>query len=160
MPILNPTVRERIIREIVTALGDTAGELRGLQDWKAVYRGRMGFYPEELPAITVNPRQDQAERREFGRQRLAMEVEVQAVFPTALPVAAADSEASPLGEAIAGAIVSAVMAGTEEFNRLVDDVAYSTGGVTDYPDETQQATIVEAVFLITFRTALGDPYNQ
>ena len=160
MAILNPTIRERIIREIVTSLGDTAGELRGLQDWKPVARGRMDYEPEELPFITVNPGQDQAARSQMGRQSLEMAVNVIALFPTALPVVAAEAEPSELGEAILGAIVFAVMAGTTELNALVDDVAYVTGGIADYPDDTEQVTVVEAAFTIKYRTVLGDPYNQ
>lgn len=160
MPTLNPTIRERIIREIVAALGDTAGELRGLQDWKPVVRGRMDYEPEELPFITVNPAQDQATRVQMGRQSLEMAVNVIALFPTALPAVAADATPSELGEAILGAIILAVVAGTTKLNALADDVAYVTGGIADYPAETEQVTIVEAAFTIKYRTALGDPYNQ
>lgn len=160
MAILNPTIRERIIREIVTSLGETAGELRGLQDWNPVVRGRVDYEPEELPFITVNPQQDTATRSQMGRQSLEMAVNVVALFPTALPVVAADATPSELGEAILGAIILAVMAGTTELNALVDDIAYVTGGIADYPGETEQVTVVETSFTVKYRTALGDPYNQ
>lgn len=160
MAILNPTIRERIIREIVVSLGETAGELRGLQDWKDVVRGRTDYDPEELPLITVNPAQDRASRVQYGRQHLEMDVQVVALFPTALPAVAADATPSELGEAILGAIILAVMAGTDALNVLVDDIAYTQGGIADYPAETEQITVVEASYTIKYRTALGDPYNQ
>lgn len=160
MPILNPTIRERIIREIVTSLGETAGELHGLQDWKSVERGRVDNEPDELPFITVNPGQDTATRVQMGKQSLEMKVSVIAIFPTALPVVAVENTASCLGEAILGAVILSVMAGTDELNSIIDDISYVLGGIDDYPRETDQETVVGADFIIKYRTALGDPYNQ
>lgn len=141
-------------------MGDTAGELRGLQDWKSIQRGRVDYEPEELPFITVNPGQDTATKSQFGKQSLEMQVSVTALFPTALPVVAADSTPSEIGEAILGAVILAVLTGSDALRALVDDVAYTQGGIADYPEETQQVTVVEAHFVVKYRTALGDPYNQ
>lgn len=159
MPV-SPTIRERIIREIVTSLGDTAVELHGLQDWRSVERGRVDYEPGEVPFLTVNPGQDSVTRAQYGRQTMEMEVGVIAIYPTDGPAVIADTSPSELAEIILGTLIQAVMAGTTALNALIDDLAYTRGGVSEYPGETEQMTIVEAYFTVKYRTALGDPYNQ
>ncbi|MFP5259299.1 MAG: hypothetical protein ACLGQH_09770 [Acidobacteriota bacterium] len=160
MPTLSPTIRERIIREIVTSLGASNVDLYGLQDWKSVQRGRVDYEPGEVPFITVNPGQDTATRTQYGRQTMKMEVGVIAIYPTDGPAVTSDASPSELAEIILGTLIQAVMAGTTALKALIDDLAYTRGGVGDYPDETQQMTVVEAYFTVTYRIAKGDPYNQ
>jgi hypothetical protein len=159
MATLNPTIRELVIREVVALLAMLPGELRGLQDWRGVHRGRTGFDPEDLPAITILPGMESPTKKQFGKQTVAMDISVQALFPTALP-AVAGSGPSEIGEAILGALILTVMAGADGLHALVDDIAYTSGGIAEYPADTEQVTIVEAVFSIIYRTAIGDPYNQ
>ncbi len=160
MATLNPTIRERVIREVVTLLEAMPGELAGLQDWRAVTRGRVDYDPEELPLINILPGMDASTRLQFGKSTMRMDVSVQALFPTALPAVAANATASEVGEAILGALILSVLAGSVGLDALVDDIAYTSGGINEYPADTEQVTVVEAVFSITYRIARGDPYNQ
>jgi len=43
---------------------------------------------------------------------------------------------------------------------LVDDIAYSGGGVEDYPAMKDEAVVVTATFTVSYMTTIGNPYTQ
>lgn len=149
------SIRERIIKAVLVPLGAiTTANGYSTDMGLRVHRGRMGFAKlDELPAISVFPRVETAEETAYGSTAHTMAVDVYGV------AVCQPSEASVSSERIL-ADLRLAMGAAGDLGGLASRVAYTGGGMEEYPDVTGQAVTVTASFEIHYETRRGDPYNQ
>lgn len=144
------TIRETIIQAIVDSVdGYTFTALAGAD----VYRGRIRFQEqlEDLPLISVIPRQEEAGIGNYGQSLCTMEVVVGAI------AAIGAANPSELAEAVHGELIKAAFRVAPADARKM---AYAGGGIEQYPDELGQPLLAVSITLaVEYETDLGDPYT-
>lgn len=139
------TIRELILQDLVT-------QLETLSGYGSIHRGKTFFVYADLPCISLLPGVETSERR-YGKQVGIWPVTVHAIQ------AQGDLNVSVLAETMLGDLISTVISGRGNINRI-EDIAYTGGGVEDWPAEDEQALSVQANFEIQYKTILGDPESQ
>jgi len=70
-------------------------------------------------------------------------------------------EASIAAEEMLGDLIVAMTAPAKSpTGNLADKIEYAGGGTDDYPEPGQTIVGASAVFNITYKTKIGDPFNQ
>lgn len=141
------SIRELIIQEIESQITTATAGAYG-----PVYRGRTYFTPNELPAVALLPGVEASERS-YGEQNSEMPVVVHAVQIIG------DNNPSVLGELALAEMVKALMSPSASYTYL-SDIAYTGGGVEDYPSNEDQAIVVVINLSVKYSANIGDPYNQ
>lgn len=149
------TISTSIRAQILQAIGDRARELIVLlptgQDQPATLTwARSSLHPSELPVVNVLPQPETAERG-YGTDQITMPVQISiaCLLGTNIPV--------DLGEDLL-AIMRRIIPGTDQtLGGLSDDIRYIGGGVDDYPQDQDQALVVNATFEIEYQTVANNP---
>jgi len=115
-----------------------------------VYWARQSLRPQELPAAVVNP-QPEAGERSYGIDRLTMPVTI------SLACLLGEHNAVDLAESLLAEIRKQVPLNDPTLGGLVQDLRYVQGGVDDYPEEDDQALVVNATFEIDYETTANNP---
>jgi hypothetical protein len=148
------TIRELIIQDLVTQLESlTIANGYNTSVGKIVQRGLIPVdMTQETAAVFIQPGVESAER-EYGDQVLTMPVQIDAVHSLG------SNNASVLGEQILGDLISCLIGGRENIDRI-ESLTYSSGGIEDYPTKEDQLLWVQMSLEITYITVIGDPYTQ
>lgn len=150
------TIREQIIKDIATQaatiltvagynvdLGSTVKRAQALHD------------KDKLPSIAVWPLPEENDSKS-GRNNLTMNVRLEglAKFGNVNP--------SVVAEAMLGDFIKCMAnrSLTKAGGGLAESVQYKEGGTDNYPDAGQYTVGVYAIFGVTYKTNIGDPYNQ
>ena len=157
------TIREQVIQALKGLVEHiTAVNGYNTNVGNAVYRGLVNADMESTGALSfIFPGQDAAEPH-MGAQILTMPVEVAAIH--SLWTKDNDGNivsynASILGEEILGDLIRAVVGGRDDIN-IIEDLAYTGGGISDYPAPEDQVLWVQANFEVVYAITIGDPYSQ
>lgn len=177
------TIRELIIKEFLARAAVIRKVLSPASGYYSdigahVLRAQLRVDPaEEVPCTVVWPGVDEAEAI-HGQSRIKMPVKVEGISffgPEAIArgLAAVDEKASMVAERILGDLVKGFASPSWDRRRLVpgsspasylpayaDSIVYQGGGTEEYPEEGSSTVGVAARFLVTYCTALGDPYTQ
>jgi hypothetical protein len=146
------TIREKLIKALKTRL---EGYLSFVTlSGATVYRGLLRFQEtiEDLPVISIVPREEVGELQAYGESDNAMEINIYAV------VALGTANPSELAEAVFGELLKAVFSGGD----LTGSKAfiYTGGGPESYPDELGQPVMtIKVSVAVGYATDHGDPYN-
>ena len=148
------TIRELIIQDLVTQLESlTVANGYNTSVGQIVQRGLIPVdMTQQAAAVFVQPGVESAER-EYGDQVLTMPVQIDAVHSLG------SNNASVLGEQVLGDLLSCLIGGRENIDRI-ESLVYSSGGTEDYPTKEDQLLWVQMSLEITYITVIGDPYTQ
>ena len=115
-----------------------------------VYWARQSLKPQELPAAVVNPQPETGEMG-YGFDRLTM--------PVTISLACLLGEQNPvdLSEYLLAELRKQVPLEDPTLGGLAQDLRYVQGGVDDYPEEDEQALVVNATFEIYYETTINNP---
>lgn len=147
------TIRELTLQDVVTQL-ENINTANGYNTncGQNVARAQMEFLLESLPATMVLPGDETAEHA-YGEQRLIMSLDIYALHKRE------DTDMAVLAEQMLGDLISCLVGGQDNIS-YIDSLAYTGGGVDDWPAPEDQALSVRASYEITYTTDIGDPYNQ
>lgn len=148
------TIRERIIGEIVAALGAVTTSdgyytdigLNVLRSMKKVDISR------DTPCIVVSAGQETVSKREFGRNLCSMPVEIEAIH--AIDAFTGGAE---LAEVMLGDLLKVLT--QSKLSAIAKDVRYTRGGATGYPDPGERSIAVQVSILVDYTFSIGDPYT-
>jgi len=140
------SIREQIIQDIVTQLGTLSG-------YGDVHRGLIYFESGDLPAIAVLPGVETAEKK-YGEQFCVMPVAVHAI-----QVIGSGNNPSVVGEVALADLIDNLIGGRDNIDK-VNNITYAGGGIEDYPDENEQAIVINVNIDVEYCTNLGDPFTQ
>jgi len=159
------TIRELIIQEFMAR----AAVIRTTDSPQAyatdiggkVLRARLKINPADLPCLVVWPLVEEAENSiGNSRHRMPLKIEGIAAFGAVEP--------SVISERILGDLIKCFTSPTWDRTRpgsptpenYVESIVYQGGGTNEYPDETSATVGAAATFIVTYYTAIGDPYTQ
>lgn len=152
---MSATIRQQIIQ----ALENRLAAYTWIEIDPEVSTGRVIFDPDTdpLPVITIVAGVETSERTRYGSDKRTMPVDVSAL------ISISDAkDAFEIGEPALGELHKACFHGGEL--PVGDDfvsLAYTGGGIVDYPGELGPAIITIAVTLsVIFETDSGNPYNE
>lgn len=156
------TIRETIISALVTKLG----EIRTANGYNSdcgqdVRRAAFYFRGDELPAISFFAMPETAEQ-EYGANVCTMPVQVRAIFEHG------SSSPSVIGEQVLGDLIQCLtgLDGAGDPRKYAvtgnakDSLFYRGGGIEDYPQSDDKATLVVANFDVIYRTKATNPYER
>ena len=146
---------QSIRAQILQALGERCQALLvllpGGSDAEAeVHWARQSLRPQELPAAVVNPQPETGERS-YGIDRLTMPVTI------SLACLLGEYNAVDLSEHLLAELRKQVPLEDPTLGGLAHDLRYVQGGVDDYPEEDDQALVVNATFEIDYETTINNP---
>lgn len=150
------TIREKIIAAICAGVEDISIENGYNTDaGKFVKRGQRIVDQDQFPAIAVMPFIEENEPLP-GKNNLSMRVRVDGALKFG------SQNPSIMAEKLLGDIIYRMT------NTSLDSihggyavkVQYAEGGIDDYPEPGQYSVAVHATFNISYKTKLGNPYNQ
>ena len=152
---MSQTIREQIIAALQTRLENYAWEM-----WNPeIYVGRSIFDPDTdpLPVLTILPSVEEAARTRYGTDQITMQVDLSGLVSLA-DGASVTEDCEP----IFGEMRKAAFSGGEiQIGNDYVAMAYTGGGIMDYPSELGPAIVTIGVTLaITYETNIGDPYNE
>jgi len=141
--------------QILQAIGENCQNLlallpTGTEAEASIYWARRQLKPTELPALVITPGIETAER-DYGNDILAMPVTI------SVAVLLGAHNALDLGEMLLAELRTVVPGADPTFNGLATDTVYTEGGVEDYPENQEQALVVNATFTITYETSANQP---
>ena len=164
------TIREEIILELLAraAVIRTTGSPQAYATdiGATVLRARPKVDPDELPCCIVWPQPEEAENAHgLSRHRMPVQIEGLAKFGTADP--------SVIAERILGDLIKCFTSPAWDRRRLVaspaspvtylspyaESIVYQSGGPTT-PEDGAISVGCSAKFMVTYWTAIGDPYAQ
>lgn len=152
---MSTTIREQIIANIVSHLEAVRSKNGYLTEiGRRVLRARADISPDELAALVVWPMPEEVTQA-YGKNLC--------VFPISLVGLKqfGTQDASMAAEEILGDLIAAMTAPDHDpTGSLADKVVYTGGGTDSYPEPGQSIVGAAAVFSITYKTKIGDPYNQ
>ena len=150
---MTDTIRELTLQDIVTQL-ENINTANGYNTncGQNVARAQMEFLLESLPATMVLPGDESAERA-YGEQSLTMSLDIYALHKRD------DTDIAVLAEQMLGDLISCLVGGQSNIS-YIDSLAYTGGGVDDWPAPEDQGLSVRASFEIEYTTVIGDPYSQ
>ena len=163
------TIRELIILELLAraAVIRTTGSPQAYATdiGATVLRARLKVDPDDLPCVVVWPKPETAENA-YGKSRHKMTVQVDGV------AAFGAEDPSVVAERILGDLIKCFTSPDWDRRRLVagsspesylapyaESIVYQGGG-GESPEDGSISVGVPATFLITYDTAIGDPYTQ
>lgn len=165
------TIRELIIQEFTTRaalLRNTASPPAYVTDMgDNVLRARVRVDPSELPCIVIWPMSEEAENAHgMSRHRMTIRVDGIMAFGSDSP--------SVVGERMLGDLISCFTSPKWDRRRIAtspespvtyeepyaESVVYQGGGVEEFPEEGSVSVGVQIRLLVTYWTAIGDPYTQ
>lgn len=165
------TIRELIIKELLTraaTLRNTASPPAYVTDMGAhVLRARLRVDPSELPCCVIWPMPEEAENvHGLVRHRMRIRVDGIMEFTSESP--------SVVGERMLGDLIECFTSPAWIRKRLVaspaspatydppymESIVYEGGGIEEYPEEGSVSVGVQVRFMISYWTAIGDPYTQ
>lgn len=149
---MSDTIREQIIQAIATkmaAIKTSSGYATNMG--LNVQRAALYVPNDELPAISILPKVEESSKV-YGMQQCVMPVEIVGIS------AQGKENPSVVAERMLGDIVKAFFTGGK--SSLVESWEYRGGGTDEYPQSTDTATTVSAVFSVTYLTIIGNPYSQ
>jgi len=119
--------------------------------------GKTRYRPEDLPAISVFARTEEADLDRYGRQQCSLSVEIN--YAGVIDRDAEGEKTSILDqiETVRGKLLDALVTAT--LNDIADPPVY-TGGVVEYPSEEDMAFVASVEGRIDYETDLQDPYTQ
>ncbi|MCK9362133.1 MAG: hypothetical protein M0P74_00800 [Syntrophales bacterium] len=175
------TIRELIIREIVTRLGAirivASPESRYYTDCGAqVFRARLRIDPDEVPCIDVWPLPEETEQI-HGQDKNVMTIHVEGFHFFGMEavnrgLATTEEDASVVAERILGDLKFCLTDPAWDRRRpgagspiiysppLAEAIRYKGGGTEEYPEEGTSSVPAVAKFEVTYYTEIGDPYKQ
>lgn len=152
------TISTSIRAKILAALGKRAEHMivllpSGLEADAALFWARSQFHPGELPAVNLLPMPENGERDGYGSDTISMQVQVSVacLLGSNIPV--------DLGEDIL-AVMRREIPADPTFGGLAEDTVYQSGGVEDYPQDSDQALVVTTTWEILYRTQINNPDAQ
>lgn len=166
---MDTTIREKIILELLAraAVIRTTGspQAYGTDIGAEVLRARPKVDPDELPCLVVWPQPETAENKNGASlHKMPVKIEGIALFGSESP--------SVVSERILGDLIKAFTSPDWDRRRPVagspvtylaayaDSITYQGGGTDAYPDDGSLSVGSSATFLVTYWTAIGDPYSQ
>ena len=152
---MSQTIREQIIAALETRLKNY-----NWQQWDPdIFVGRSVFDPDvdPLPVLTILPSVEEAARTRYGTDQITMQVNLSGIVSLA-DGASVTEDCEP----IFGEMRKAAFSGGEiQIGTDYVAMAYTGGGIMDYPSELGPAIVTIGVILaITYETNIGDPYNE
>jgi hypothetical protein len=165
------TIRELIILEFIAraaVIRSTGSPQAYATDIGAtVFRARMSVDPGELPCTVVFPQPEESENKN-GLALHAMAIKIEGI------AAFGDESSSIVSERMLGDLIKAFTSPAWDRRRPVaspaspvtyldpyaESIIYQGGGTYEYPDDGKLTVGTLATFMITYWTAIGDPYNQ
>ena len=165
------TIREEIILEIVAraAVITTAGSPQAYATdiGAKVYRARPKVDPDDLPCLVIWPQPETADNMN-GQSRHKMPLRIDGIM------AFGSVEPSIISERILGDLIKCFTSPAWDRRRLVvspaspatylppyaDSIVYQGGGTESYPEDGSVTVGAFATLLVTYWTAIGDPYSQ
>jgi len=165
------TIRELIILELLAraAVIRTTGSPQAYATdiGETVLRARLKVDPDELPCTVVWPQPETAENSNgMVRHRMPVRIEGISLFAAESP--------SIVSERILGDLIKCFTSPAWDRRRIVaspaspvtylqpyaESIIYQGGGTDTYPDDGSVAVGASATFLVSYWTAIGDPYSQ
>lgn len=156
------TIRETIIAGICTQLA----EIRTANSYNSecgqnVQRAAYYFDGANLPGISVFP-MPESTTKEYSVNVNTMPMQLRAIFKQGT------SNPSVIGEQVLGDLLLCLLGLDDEWapkqrtylGSEKDSIRYTGGGIEDYPDADEPATVVVANFEITYRTKGTTPYER
>jgi hypothetical protein len=158
------TIREEIILELITraAVMRTSSPQAYATDIGAtVYRTRQKIDPDNLPCTVIWPLVEMAENT-HGKSRHRMPVRIEGI------AAFGSTDLSVISGRMLGDLIkcftspswSRTRAGSPTPENYIESIVYTGGGTDSYPEEGSTSVGAYANFLITYWTAIGDPFTQ
>lgn len=163
------TIRELIIQELLTRAAvirttDTTPAY-ATDIGETVLRARPKVDPEELPLCVIWPQVETAENI-HGKSfhKMPLKIEGLSVFESENP--------SIVSERILGDMIKCFTSPNWDRRRPVagspvtyldpymEAIIYQGGGVESAPEDGAVSTAAHAMFLVTYYTAIGDPFTQ
>jgi len=117
---------------------------------------------EDTPAFSFLFPGAETTEKEMGVYLITMPVEIDAVhtlWTTDTDGNLTSYNASVLGEQILGDLIQGVI-GNRSSVIKADEIAYTGGGIEDYPGPEDQVLWVRTAFDVRFAITIGDPYSQ
>lgn len=145
------SIRETIIKAFVARASDISGTGYNHSLGSHVYRALKEVDPSCLPAIVIWPQREQVTRREFGKYRITMPIVVEAI------AAFGSTNASVVAEQLLADVRKAFLSNTV-ISSLIDDMQYTEGGPSEYPDAGQEVVGIQATFAVEYWTDIRNPY--
>lgn len=153
---MTDTIKEKIIASIETALADIR-TANGYSTEAGVFvkRGVRITDKDQTPALSIIPLPE-VNVPVPGRNKLTMRCRIDGVmkYTGKNPSVVAELLLGDLIYRMTNRSLTAVHGG------YADGILYAEGGVEEYPDPGQYSIAVYATFEISYKTNLGDPYNQ
>ncbi len=165
------TIRELIILEIIAraaVIRHVVSPASGYETdiGETALRARPKVDPEELPCCVVRPQPETAENLHgHSRHKMPVKVEGLAMFGAEDP--------SVVAERILGDLIKCFTSQTWDRRRLIvgsspvsysdpyiDSIVYQSGGMDTALEDGAVSVGVPALFLVTYDTAIGNPYAQ
>lgn len=145
------SIRARIVQTLGERCQSLLVLLPGGSDTEPeVYWARQSLRPQELPAAVVNPQPEVGERC-YGIDQLTMPVTI------SLACLLGEHNAVDLAESLLAEIRKQIPLDDPTLGGLAQDLRYVQGGVDDYPEEDEQALVVNATFEIDYETTANNP---
>ena len=152
---MTDTIRKRCLDALKARLEDS-----GLFTWgvdPSVNFGKVVYKKAELPAISIFARTETTSRTDYGTDSNALTIDVGAVM--LIPRVDGDGakvDVFNLSELTRGELIHAAV--TTNFGDLVNKFEY-TGSDVEYPEDEDQALVVNITFLLEYETAYNNPYE-
>lgn len=168
---MSDTIRELIIQEFMTraaTLRNTASPPAYATDMGGnPLRARLRVDPDELPCIVIFPMTEEAENA-HGMSRHRMRIRVDGI------VAFGSESPSVVGERMLGDLIKCFTSPSWDRRRIAESpespvtydppytesIVYEGGGIEEYPEDGSVSVGVQVRFMVTYWTAIGDPFNQ
>jgi len=158
------TIREEIVLELIAraAVMRTSSPQAYATDIGAtVYRARLRVDPDNLPCAVIWPQVETAENK-MGKSFHRMPIKVEGI------AAFGSTDLSIISERILGDLIKCftspswdrTRAGSPAPEDYIESIVYTGGGTDSYPEEGSTSVGAYANFMITYWTAIGDPYTQ
>jgi len=147
------TIRELILQDVVAQLGNiNTANGYNTNCGQNVARAQMEFPLDSLPGAAVIPGDESAEHA-YGEQSLTMALDIHALHKRG------DTDIAVLAEQMLGDLISCLVGGQSNIS-YIDSLAYTGGGVDDWPAPEDQALSARVSIEIEYTTVIGDPYSQ
>jgi hypothetical protein len=146
---------ETMSAKILQQLGQRAQSLLVLlpnesESVPEVYWARNILSVEELPGVVVTPSVESGARK-YGVDVINREVTI------SLVCLVGDHNPLDLSEMLLGELKTQIPGSDPTLGGMAQDMTYSGGGVTDYPERDEQGLSVYATFDIEYHTEINNP---
>lgn len=165
------TIRELIIKELIAraaVMQITSPSTGYYTDIGAtVFRARPKVDPDDLPCCIVWPQAEEAENK-YGKSFHKMPIKVEGLAHFGA------EEPSVVSERILGDLIKCFIDQAWDRRRLVvspaspvtyldpyaESIVYTGGGTDSYPEEGSVSVGAFATFMVTYWTAIGNPFGS